>query len=127
MKNLRGIGILLLILFVAMLSGCQEAQKWGQGDPPAEWQTMFGNGNLSRLNFVQTDRINKLNADLEALTELNSEQHKKLGETDIMFHGRIEALEGIDIITVNERDSEDTLTDTETDTEYNWSDNIEVE
>ena len=49
-----------LIVIVAMLAlcGCQEQQQWGQGDPDEVWQGYFGNSNIARLDFVQTNRIN---------------------------------------------------------------------
>lgn len=40
---------------------------WGQGEPTAEHQKFFGNGNLSRLCFVQTQTINRQG---QALAEL---------------------------------------------------------
>jgi len=55
-------GIVILTMFCVMLvSGCNETQKFGQGDPPVEWQETFGNDNLARLNFVQVQTLNQLN------------------------------------------------------------------
>ena len=56
--------LLALALLVGVCGGCNEAQQapqqvWGQGSPPAVWQSWFGNGNLARLNFVQTQRIDQ--------------------------------------------------------------------
>ena len=44
---------------------------WGAPDqsPPADWQRFFGNSNLARLNFVQTDKINLQGQALAELTE----------------------------------------------------------
>ncbi|MEE9354785.1 MAG: hypothetical protein V3U75_04270 [Methylococcaceae bacterium] len=44
-----------------------EEKVWGQGDPTAEHQEFFGNGNLSRLCFVQTQTINRQGQALTAL------------------------------------------------------------
>lgn len=33
---------------------------WGQGEITAEWQSFFGNDNMSRLNFAQTQKFNQL-------------------------------------------------------------------
>ncbi len=55
--------LIVLILALLFLGGCNEERKvWGQGDPTAEWRGYFGNGNLSRLNFVQTEMMNKQRA-----------------------------------------------------------------
>lgn len=52
-----------LLMLAVILSGCQEQQTtWGQGDPPADWQNMFGDTNIARLDFVQTNTINRHNA-----------------------------------------------------------------
>ncbi len=40
--------------------GCNESQKaWGNGNPPKGYQEMFGNTNADRLNFVQSQAIDK--------------------------------------------------------------------
>lgn len=45
---------ILLICLAVLLCGCQEEQQvWGTGEPTPDWEGYFGNGNLSRLNFVQ--------------------------------------------------------------------------
>lgn len=51
-----------MLAVVALVWGCNETQQrqvWGQGDPPAAWQDMFGNENIARLNFVQSNVINR--------------------------------------------------------------------
>jgi hypothetical protein len=69
-------GLMAMALFmVALMAGCQSSQKqpvWGKGDPPADWQANFGNGNLARIVFVQTQTINNQGAaikDLKARVE----------------------------------------------------------
>lgn len=61
-------GFLLLVL-----GGCNEAQisrkVWGQGDLPSDWQDFFGEGNIARLDFVQTQAINKQGQAIAVLAE----------------------------------------------------------
>ena len=120
---MRTVLLTSLLMVVVILCGCQEEQAtWGQGDPPADWQRMFGNDNIARLDFVQTNTINQQQGTLHGTKDpnslgviagmvaledriksvgqllaefrtLNAQQHKKLGETDIRFHKRIEGLE----------------------------------
>ncbi len=90
-----------LLCIAVLLCGCQEQQQtWGKGELPPAWQELFGDDNGSRMDYAQVEAINKqvadvnsLDARIDALEALNSEQHRKLGETDIRFHGRMEALE----------------------------------
>lgn len=111
-----------LMVLLLCLSGCQE--QWGQGDPPTEWQATFGNDNLARLNFVQTKGFNEhqvilhgidtkdpngrpvrrtgvievlitLEERINQFESLNAQQHKKLGETVIGIHKRVEELEKV--------------------------------
>ncbi|KKL66275.1 hypothetical protein LCGC14_2146590 [marine sediment metagenome] len=42
---------------------------WGQGNPPDNWQSFFGNENIARLNFVQTQMLNKQEKDMVLLIE----------------------------------------------------------
>ncbi len=54
--------VLLLIAAIWSLAGCTETQKkpvWGKGELPADYQTIFGNTNPSRLNYVQQLQIDK--------------------------------------------------------------------
>ncbi len=120
---MRTVLLTSLLMVVVILSGCQEQQViWGQGDPPADWQDMFGNDNIARLDFVQTNTINKqqgilygtkdpnslgairaivaLESRIESIGQLltefrtiNAQQHRKLGETDIRFHDRLKQSE----------------------------------
>lgn len=53
----------LVMLFVV---GCS-APRWGDGDVSVEWDVYFGNDNLSRLNFLQTQVINDLGVRVDAL------------------------------------------------------------
>lgn len=60
---------LILIVIVGFLllaiGGCNEAQVsrkvWGQGELTAEWKSFFGDSNTARLDFIQTQRINRQN------------------------------------------------------------------
>ncbi len=46
------------------------------------------------------ERVTALEGLIESLDALNARQHKKLGETDIRFHKRIEVLEVVDVNTL---------------------------
>lgn len=54
---------ILILLVAGLVSGCieseQSPQVWGRGDPPVAWRNMFGDDNIARLNFVQTNNINR--------------------------------------------------------------------
>ena len=60
---MRVLWILMIVWIIAIMLGavgCEEAQQqWGKGDPPESWQKMFGNDNIARLNFVQTQTMNQ--------------------------------------------------------------------
>lgn len=68
-KRLLVILIGALAAMILTLCGCQEEQRkvWGTGELKADWTEFFGDDNGSRLDFVQTQRINGHN---EALLEL---------------------------------------------------------
>lgn len=56
MKTLTLLSLTVLIA----LAGCQEENKvWGKGELNDNWVSHFGKGNLARLNFVQTEKINE--------------------------------------------------------------------
>lgn len=63
--------VVLIALVVAMIFvvGCREKQQkvWGTGNPPPDWQEMFGNSNVSRLDYVQSNHINELAKRVRAL------------------------------------------------------------
>lgn len=63
----------VLIVLVMLAGGCEESQKaptqWGQGDLPADWQATFGADNGSRMDFVQTRRINEFGKRIKALED----------------------------------------------------------
>lgn len=42
---------------------------WGKGDAPTEWQDYFGDDNMARLNYIQTQQINKQGQSLAELKE----------------------------------------------------------
>ena len=90
--------IIIVLTFLFGLFGCQEAQKspvWGQGNPDSNYIENFGNGNLARLCFVQTQRINNQAKLIAELITLNAKQHKIMGEKDIDLYNRIRKLEEI--------------------------------
>jgi hypothetical protein len=59
---------IMLALLCLTLTGCTETQKFGNGDPSAEYISMFGNDNTDRLNWTQEQRITWI---LQAITEQN--------------------------------------------------------
>ena len=115
--------VVVLAVIALLACGCQEEQKvWGQGETPVEYQEYFGNSNTARFDYVQNRTINRNsqvifdpngiivyvakldartktleianpNAKITAFVSLNSEQHKKIGETQIRSVERITALE----------------------------------
>ena len=53
--------VMLILAAVLLLAGCVEQEKpqqWGQGNPPDRWQQTFGNDNIARLNYVQSEMLN---------------------------------------------------------------------
>jgi len=63
-----GIVVVVLILLTC-LAGCNEPQKiWGQGETTPEYQEMFGNDNMARLNFEQVNIINRHEAILKEVS-----------------------------------------------------------
>ena len=68
------IAILAVCLFMALTSGCIEEQQakpvWGKGDLPPAWLETFGNGNDSRMNFMQSQAITAIAKRLRVL-EIN--------------------------------------------------------
>ncbi len=66
--------ILLMLVIVSAMVGCSEtAQRtvYGKGDPPAEYQTLFGNDNGARLDYVQNQAINGLVKRINVLEDPN--------------------------------------------------------
>ncbi len=122
---MRTVFLAIIVMLVVILTGCQESQS----QLPQDWRDVFGNDNISKLNFRQTQALDRHSVMLQGLKVVdpngepvlkdgkpirqrgliervetlerwlvkietsNAEQHKKLGETDIRFHKRIEALE----------------------------------
>ena len=62
--------LIILMLAVVLIAGCGESKKreqWGQGDLPPDWQQVFGADNGSRMDFVQTNKLNEIDARLKAV------------------------------------------------------------
>jgi hypothetical protein len=90
------VGFFIIIGFCLVFAGCQEqntAKVWGQGDPDPNHIKYFGNDNLSRLCFVQTQTINKQAKLISEFIALNAKQHKIMGEKDIDLYDRVRKLE----------------------------------
>ena len=58
MRKIEVLIIVSILFVVALISGCTEVQTWGNGDLPDEWCGYFGDNNMARLNYVQTNSIN---------------------------------------------------------------------
>ncbi len=83
--------VAILIVLALVVCGCNEAQQkavWGQGELPTGWQSFFGSDNTARLNFVQTNTINKQG---QSITELA--ERVRLLESENPAESRIEAIE----------------------------------
>ncbi len=95
-----GARILLLLLALVFVTGCQESQKtWGKGDLPADYAVMFGNSNGARLNYAQTEAINKHEVLIRGIdTEKDGKKVHSNGIIDLIvgMEKRIEALEAVD-------------------------------
>lgn len=89
-------------LLAGLLTGCQPEQQstqvWGRGELPAEYLGFFGNDNMARLNFVQTQRINQFNQQIIAFAKENAEQHKIMAQSDIDLYARVRVLENQPIV-----------------------------
>lgn len=100
------------ILLALVVGGCNEAQqvpqqRWGQGELPEDWQNTFGNDNLARLNFAQTQRINQHQALIfgGSIKDPNGQTVRKRG-----FIERITTLEALeDRVRKLEKANMDTL------------------
>lgn len=105
-KQLRdGIGEYILCIFAALvvlafMYGCgAQQQVWRQGELPADWQDTFGNKNLSRLSYVQTQKINRYNDLIFGLDTKDAGSGELIHKPG--FIERVTALEGLeDSITV---------------------------
>jgi hypothetical protein len=116
-------GLALMTIGLALIPGCfeetQQKKVWGKGEPPAAWQGWFGNDNTARLDFVQSQTIDRIQAVMyglnitdpngqtvhkrgliERITTLESlsEQVRKLEDTNIILRKQIEELETKGII-----------------------------
>ncbi len=103
-KRLKdGIFVYILCIFAALavlafLYGCEtqppQQQVWRQGELPIDWQGFFGDENLSRLGYVQSQKINRYNNlifGLDTKDPANGELVHKQG-----FIERITALESLE-------------------------------
>ena len=64
--------VLCLAVLMLIVTGCGESKKratWGQGELPPEWQEVFGADNGSRMDYVQTNKLNEINARLKVVEE----------------------------------------------------------
>lgn len=67
--------VIIITGLILSIVGCQEVQRapqtkvWGQGDLPADWQGFFGADNSARLDYVQTQTINRMGQAISQLAE----------------------------------------------------------
>ena len=56
------IAVIIVCLIMAFTSGCGQPQQkqWGTGNPPDSWIETFGNDNGARLDWMQSQIIDKL-------------------------------------------------------------------
>lgn len=96
--------LFFIVIVLLMITGCtssQKAQRWGEGDLPDDWKATFGDDNISRLNFAQTERINQQGQALAVIVD----KIKDLEYVDPnvpTLEERIAALEDKQVIDVNE-------------------------
>jgi hypothetical protein len=80
----------VLMMLICIITGCADDQKYGKGDPPDEYVSMFGNDNGARLDFMQNQDIAKLaqamNKIAIALVELD--ERVKVLETPKQDHSK---------------------------------------
>lgn len=79
-ENIQAVTCLCFVItvLILLLCGCDKkpSKVWGEGELPVDWMFYFGDDNTARLDYVQTQRINKQG---QALAELR-EMVRKLGE-----------------------------------------------
>lgn len=61
------ISALIIVAVIAVMAYQKEENVWGNGELQAEWSEIFGDDNGSRLDFVQTQRINAHNLAIQEL------------------------------------------------------------
>ena len=59
---------------------------WGKGDPPANWQKYFGNDNMARLNYIQTQTANKQGQTIAELVERVRKLEEPIDFNDISLY-----------------------------------------
>ena len=66
--------IWILMIACIALTGCTETEKqpiYGQGNPPAEYQALFGNTNGARLDYMQNRILDQLSKRIARLEDPN--------------------------------------------------------
>jgi len=77
--------IIVLMCLLAVISGCNDTQKqFGKGDLPDHWQEWFGPDNTARLDYVQQQQIERLQATIYGVngTDENGDTVHKPGLID---------------------------------------------
>jgi hypothetical protein len=58
----------IMIILALLFCGCAKSEKiYGLAELPENWQLLFGNSNISRLNYAQSQRIEAQGAEIKRL------------------------------------------------------------
>ena len=101
--------VYILLLLCLLVAGCNEAQRWGNGETPDHWQKSFGDDNTARLDFVQMQMLEKHEVLLKGINVPDPNDKTKTihqnGLVDYIVHllNRVQALEEKEVIDPNER------------------------
>ncbi len=96
--------IILMCLALVACGGCEEAQQqtniWGEGELPPHWRGFFGDGNLARLNFVQSQALDQHQAIIYGFEDRDPDgqviRKRGLIERITALEGQIEKLKVVD-------------------------------
>lgn len=60
----------VILLTLVLLCGCMESERiYGLVELPKDWQELFGDGNVSRLDYAQSQRIDAQSAEIKRLNK----------------------------------------------------------
>lgn len=60
----------ILLMLVLLFCGCGKPQKiYGLAELPENWQELFGDSNISRLDYVQSQTIDAQGAEIRRLVK----------------------------------------------------------
>ena len=98
---MKKVMLITMIVAALLIGGCTESKRpvYAEGDLPAYYAEMFGNSNIARLNFLQTDLLNKHNAVIHGLDQTKDGKTTHLnGLVDLIgqLDARLKVLEAVD-------------------------------